>query len=113
MASEKDRLGDKLRDVEKAREDQYFAKRDRELIAKLRGERDQELRDDLKAVGELRCPRGHAQLQSRMENGVHLDECPTCGGIWLDKGEMDLLAKHEEEGWFGRLFRARQGHEPS
>ena len=70
MASEKDRLGDKLRDVEKAREDQYFAKRDRELIAKLRGERDQELRDDLKAVGELRCPRGHAQLQSRMNNNL-------------------------------------------
>lgn len=34
--SGKDRLGDKLRDLEKAREDQFFAKRDRELIEQLR-----------------------------------------------------------------------------
>jgi hypothetical protein len=32
----KDRLGDKLRDAEKAREDQYFAKRDKELLQKLK-----------------------------------------------------------------------------
>ena len=35
----KDRLGDKLRDVEKAREDKYFAERDKELIRKMK-ERD-------------------------------------------------------------------------
>lgn len=32
----KDRLGDKLRDLEHAREDLFFAKRDRELIEQLR-----------------------------------------------------------------------------
>jgi hypothetical protein len=36
MAEEKDRLGNKLRDAEKGREDDYFARRDRELLAKLR-----------------------------------------------------------------------------
>ena len=34
--SGRDRLGDKLRDLERAREDQFFAKRDRELIDQLR-----------------------------------------------------------------------------
>ena len=39
MANEqKDRFGDKLRDAEKAREDEYFARRDRELLEKLRRE---------------------------------------------------------------------------
>lgn len=33
---EKDRLGDKLRDKEKGEEDRYFARRDRELIEKLK-----------------------------------------------------------------------------
>jgi len=33
---EKDRLGDKLHDVEKAREDQWAHERDKELIEKLR-----------------------------------------------------------------------------
>jgi len=36
MGEEKDRLGNKLRDVEKGREDDYFARRDRERLAKLR-----------------------------------------------------------------------------
>ena len=36
MATEKDRLGNKLRDAERAREDQYFAERDRQLIDRLR-----------------------------------------------------------------------------
>jgi hypothetical protein len=34
--NEKDRWGDKLRDNEHAREEQYFAERERELLAKLR-----------------------------------------------------------------------------
>lgn len=36
--SEKDRLGDKLKDLEHAREDLYFAERDRQLIERLRAE---------------------------------------------------------------------------
>jgi hypothetical protein len=36
--SEKDRLGDKLKDLEHAREDLFFAERDRELIEKLRAQ---------------------------------------------------------------------------
>jgi len=34
----KDRFGEKLRDAEKAREDEYFARRDRELLEKIRKE---------------------------------------------------------------------------
>lgn len=33
---QKDRFGDKLRDIEKGREDDYFARRDRELLEKMR-----------------------------------------------------------------------------
>lgn len=32
----KDRLGDKLRDLEKAREDKFFADRDKELLQRLK-----------------------------------------------------------------------------
>jgi len=32
----KDRFGDKLRDAEKAREEQYFAKREKELLEKMK-----------------------------------------------------------------------------
>jgi len=39
---QKDRLGDKLRDLEKAREDDYFARRDRELVEKMRKQEKEE-----------------------------------------------------------------------
>ena len=42
IKDEKDRFGDKLKDVERGREDSYFAQRDRELLEKMRSGADQE-----------------------------------------------------------------------
>ena len=36
---QKDRYGDKLRDLERAREDKYYSDRDKELIEKMRREK--------------------------------------------------------------------------
>ena len=108
MATEKDRLGEKLREAEQAREDEYFARRDRELIEKLRREKEKEFKDELKAVESMTCPRCGEPLHERVEHGVRVDECPSCGGLWLDKGELETLAGQEQHGWFGRLFTARQ-----
>jgi len=41
---------------------------------------------------------------------VKIDECPECGGIWLDKGELDQLgrvnrAKGVSGGVLASLFR--------
>lgn len=110
MPSEKDRLGEKLRDAEKAREDEYFARRDKELIEKLRSKREKEFKDELKAAGSMTCPRCGERLHERVEHGVRIDECPACGGLWLDKGELETLAEREAHGWLGRLLRTRQGH---
>jgi len=38
MENEKDRFGETMRLVERAKEDIYFAERDRELLEKLRGQ---------------------------------------------------------------------------
>ena len=106
MASEKDRYGEKLREVEKGREDEYFTRRDRELIAKLHEEKEKQVVDAMRG-GALRCPRCGGQMSPRTEHGVRAEECSSCGGLWLDKGDFETLARREEEGWFGRLFRAR------
>jgi len=112
MASEKDRLGQKLRDAEKGREDQYFAERDKQLIEKAKRAREEQFADELKAAAQMLCPRCGGLLRERIQHGVTTDECPDCGGLWLDKGELEALAQREGEGWFGRLFRSRQTDKP-
>jgi Zn-finger nucleic acid-binding protein len=39
-------------------------------------------------------------------DAVEVDYCLTCGGVWLDAGELELLFSDEQE---GRDFLARQG----
>ena len=39
----------------------------------------------------LLCPNDNAAMQTINRNGVELDVCPTCRGVWLDRGELDKL----------------------
>jgi ribosomal protein L37AE/L43A len=68
MPDEKDRFGDKLRDVERGREDDYFKRRDRELIEKARRQR----------LAAARCPQCGEALVSRERAGTTVVECPRC-----------------------------------
>jgi uncharacterized protein len=104
--TEKDRFGSKLRDKQKGQEEDYFARRDRELLEKMRQERRSA---SAQQAGTMQCPRCGTALQERVQYDITIDECPSCGGVWLDNGEMDQLARREEEGWFGRLLRGRSG----
>jgi len=108
-ASEKDRLGDKLRDVERGREDQYFADLDRKLIDKQRQEQQnisrQEVEEQLKTMALMRCPKCGEGLVKRNLHGVSVDTCPKCQGMWLEKDEMEAIAKKEDEGWIARWLR--------
>ncbi len=85
MGDEKDRLGDKLRDVEKAREDQWAFEQDRKLI--------EQMRSRIKS-GKLLCPRCHEPLVERTEHGVNMMACPKAEGAWVDQAALKyLLAK--------------------
>jgi Zn-finger nucleic acid-binding protein len=39
------------------------------------------------------CPRDGAQLSNGRIDGVEVDICPTCDGVWLDPGELEMLWK--------------------
>jgi Zn-finger nucleic acid-binding protein len=46
-------------------------------------------------VSELLCPTDGTALRRLERSGVHVDACPTCRGVWLDRGELDKIVERE------------------
>ena len=41
----------------------------------------------------LMCPNDNAAMQTLERGGVQFDMCPTCRGVWLDRGELEKLVE--------------------
>ena len=39
----------------------------------------------------LMCPNDNAAMQTLERGAVQFDMCPTCRGVWLDRGELEKL----------------------
>ena len=72
-------------------EDEYFVKRDAELIKAQRARLDAERAKAERASHFMRCPKCGGQLEEVDFHHLKIDRCTDCGGIWLDKGEMEML----------------------
>jgi Zn-finger nucleic acid-binding protein len=84
MADEKDRLGDKLYQAERGREDQWARQRDAEIIERLR-------RKYSKAI---HCPRCGKSLDARVAIGVGGMACRDHHGAWGDQETlMQIVAR--------------------
>lgn len=44
---------------------------------------------------ELTCPKCHGTMRTYERNGVHVDQCTECRGIFLDRGELERLVDAE------------------
>ena len=49
---------------------------------------------------ELTCPKCHGTMRTYERNGVPVDQCADCRGIFLDRGELDRLID-AENAWHG------------
>ena len=49
----------------------------------------------------MECPRCRDDLEARHQGGVEIDVCRRCGGVWLDRGEMDKLVYEDDEAVIG------------
>ena len=85
MADEKDRLGSKLHDAEKAREDQWARQHDDELIEKMR-----------KRLHQTACPHCKQFLVAKTEHGVSMHACPSGHGAWLDAAALKAVLKERK-----------------
>ena len=39
----------------------------------------------------LMCPNDNTAMQTLDRSGVQFDMCPSCRGVWLDRGELEKL----------------------
>ncbi|SNR23487.1 zf-TFIIB domain-containing protein [Blastococcus mobilis] len=60
---------------------------------------------------ELTCPKCHGAMRTYERNGVHVDQCADCRGIFLDRGELDRLIDAENAWHSGAP--AAQAEQPS
>lgn len=87
MVDEKDHLGDTLHKKKRADEEQYFAKQDRERVARMREQQGATER----TVHTGTCPRCGRMLTQRKVRGIAIDQCGDGHGVWLDAGELEHL----------------------
>ena len=80
-------------------ENEYFARRDAEWLKQRRAELD--AAREKKQGTMLTCPRCTSQLDERILRGVTVDVCPKCHGVWLDSGELTMLAHVTNDGILG------------
>ncbi len=72
-------------------EQEYFVRRDLELMAEMRAKLDAERT----AAAARRCPVDGTTLAPQTFHDVVIDVCPTCKGTWLDAGELEQLTRVE------------------
>lgn len=46
----------------------------------------------------MRCPVDNATLVMSSREGVEIDYCPECRGVWLDRGELDKIIDRSSGG---------------
>ena len=60
----------------------------------------------------LRCPKCHNEMHQYERNGVVVDQCTECKGIFLDRGELEKLVQ-AENGWYGAAAEGARRPEPA
>jgi len=91
-----------MEDRGQALENEYFYRREQELIAKMKAKLEEDGSKDL----EIGCPKCDGSLIEADFQTIKIDVCDKCSGVWLDAGELAQIVGKEDEGggWFGKLF---------
>jgi uncharacterized protein len=89
-------------------EDEFFAREDAEKKRKLALAVSRQTaaaeKERLRALHHMRCPKCGLELQEVAFRGVDADLCFSCGGLFLDRGEIDRIARPEQKGIMAGLL---------
>jgi Zn-finger nucleic acid-binding protein len=45
----------------------------------------------------MKCPIDDVELVIAERQGIEIDYCPKCRGVWLDRGELDKIVERSEQ----------------
>lgn len=45
----------------------------------------------------MKCPNCNVNLVMTDRNGIEIDYCPDCRGVWLDRGELDKIIERSSQ----------------
>jgi Zn-finger nucleic acid-binding protein len=45
----------------------------------------------------MKCPNCNETLTMSDRNGIEIDYCPNCWGVWLDRGELDKIIERSSQ----------------
>jgi len=85
-------------------------------IAKLEKEQQAETEAEklrLKEAHWMHCPKCGQKLSPEKCGSVEIDVCPSCKGVWLDKGELGTIVESAGQGsFFHTCLRILRGRQP-
>lgn len=88
-------------------EEEYFLRQElqkrREAVQQKHAELAEGERERLKELHWMRCAKCGAELQEVEFRSVKVDKCFSCGGVYLDDGELEQLAGRP--GWFDSMLK--------
>jgi len=87
-------------------EDEYFARRDAELLRQQRAAAQQAAAAGERKSHYMKCPKCGYDLITGDWDGIQIDQCTHCHGIWFDAGEAEAVLKSPHPNVLGRVFRA-------
>ncbi len=108
-----------MKDEGRRREDQWFYEQESKLIEKMRRDREARLlakaeeevereREALKKVHWMCCPKCGHPMEERELQGIDVDICTRCEGIFFDRGEIEELLLNkggiDKVGFFRKLM---------
>lgn len=95
-------MTDAWEERKKALENQYFYKKELELIEKMKHEHREEL---IRGLCRNRCPKCGAEITAMEFRDVPLDKCAECGGVWMGPKDLAILAEKDHRTWFDKWFK--------
>ena len=103
-------MAEELKEHGYDKEAEYFYKKNKELLERMRQKLDTERASQEAKAQEsphwMKCPKCGFDLEEVELLGIKVDQCGHCYGIYFDKGELELLLQAQEpKGFLGGLKR--------